>query len=243
MSFDKDKKNDTDSKSKSCCIKKYKLFPILSIAIILIIIAVLAIYIKDEIKFQNTLKAAQKGDAFAQYVLANMYLNGKRIKQDNQKAAEWFQKAAEQGYAPAQNNLALMYIDTEGLKYDYINLACFHFKGKCVPWDNRDNQKAFEWFQKAAEQGLPEAQDNLAQMYINGAGAEQDFQKAFEWFTKAALQGFLLAKYHLARMYYNGIGIKEDKPMALAWIAKASYEGFPIRSATELRIDKAILKN
>ena len=42
-----------------------------------------------------------------------------------------------------------------------------------------DNQKAFDWYQKAAEQGQPEAQNNLALMYVLGKGLLEDDQKAF----------------------------------------------------------------
>lgn len=46
-----------------------------------------------------------------------------------------------------------------------------------------------EWFQKAAEQGDPDAQFNLGCCYDKGHGCEQDLNKAKEWFQKAAEQG------------------------------------------------------
>lgn len=42
-------------------------------------------------------KAAEKGDAVAQYNLASCYENGNCVKQDGDKAVYWYTKAAEQG--------------------------------------------------------------------------------------------------------------------------------------------------
>lgn len=59
--------------------------------------------------FQQTLEAAQRGDAEAQYDLACMYVNGNKVEQNLAKAARWFRKAAEQGHALSQAGLGFMY--------------------------------------------------------------------------------------------------------------------------------------
>ncbi len=41
----------------------------------------------------------------AQYALGNMYRNGHSVKQDLNKAVEWYQKAADQGHVLAQSAL------------------------------------------------------------------------------------------------------------------------------------------
>ena len=50
------------------------------------------------------LRKAQQDAPEAQFNLGWCYENGKGVKQDWQKAVEWYAKAAEQGYANAQNN-------------------------------------------------------------------------------------------------------------------------------------------
>ena len=50
-------------------------------------------------------KAAEQGDASAQYNLGVMYENGHGVEQDDEQAVFWYRKAAEQGYADAQYNL------------------------------------------------------------------------------------------------------------------------------------------
>jgi TPR repeat protein len=53
----------------------------------------------------------------------------------------------------------------------------------------QDLYKAIPLFQKAAEQGLRDAQYNLACIYKNGEGVGVDLQKAVLWFRRAEAQG------------------------------------------------------
>jgi TPR repeat protein len=49
-------------------------------------------------------KAADQGQAKAQYNLGVMYANGKGVLKDDKQAVYWYQKAADQGQAKAQSN-------------------------------------------------------------------------------------------------------------------------------------------
>ena len=46
-----------------------------------------------------------------------------------------------------------------------------------------------QWYQKAAEQGLPQALVNLAIMYEEGQGVPVDLMRAYFWFALAEVQG------------------------------------------------------
>jgi TPR repeat protein len=48
---------------------------------------------------------------------------------------------------------------------------------------------AANWFGKAAEQGLANAQLNLGSLYERGEGVEQNPQQAEKWYRLAAAQG------------------------------------------------------
>ena len=48
-----------------------------------------------------------------------------------------------------------------------------------------NQEKAFEWCKKAAEQGNAKAQYELAQYYRRGFGTEVDILKALEWQKKS----------------------------------------------------------
>ncbi|WP_406569303.1 tetratricopeptide repeat protein, partial [Aeromonas veronii] len=60
-------------------------------------------------------KAAEQGDAMAQFNLGAMYEQGKGVAQDDKQAVAWYRKAAEQGYAMAQSNLGGMYNTGSGV--------------------------------------------------------------------------------------------------------------------------------
>ena len=86
-------------------------------------------------------KAADQGDAKAQYDLGVMYFSGEGVLQDYAEAIRWYQKSASQGYASGQYGLGFLY-----------------FHGYGVP---RDRGEADRWFKKAADQGDPDARDAL----------------------------------------------------------------------------------
>ena len=80
----------------------------------------------------------------------------------------------------AQNDLADAYYYGQGVSQDYA--------------------KAFQWFERAAEQGYAEAQDNIGCMYYNGTGVETNYEQAFTWFKRAAEQNNASAQTHLAEI-------------------------------------------
>lgn len=83
-------------------------------------------------------KAAEQGDAAAQYNLAMCYDTGRGIPENIEKAAEWYRRAAEQGHAFAQNELGWRYENGYGVPQSY--------------------RQAIEWYRKAAEQGNEDAE-------------------------------------------------------------------------------------
>ena len=78
-------------------------------------------------------KAAEQGEAFAQFNLGVMYDKGQGVLKDDQQAAAWYRKAAEQGFAEAQHSLGSMYA-----------------MGNGVP---EDKQAAYFWWLLASAQG------------------------------------------------------------------------------------------
>lgn len=86
-------------------------------------------------------KTSSDRDAEAQFRLGIKHLTGDNATKDPGKASILFIKAAKQNHARAQYQLGLMY-------------------EKAIGFD-RNIKKAREWYQKAADAGLPEAQDAL----------------------------------------------------------------------------------
>ncbi|CAB5379990.1 unnamed protein product [Rhizophagus irregularis] len=86
------------------------------------------------------------------------------------------------------------------------NLAIYYKNGEGT---EENLEKAFYWYQKAAENGDKEAQFNLGVCYEEGIGIEKDEVKASYWYQKAAQQGFSNAQYRLGFFYKIGKGVKE----------------------------------
>lgn len=63
-------------------------------------------------------KAAEQGDASAQYNLGLMYDKGRGVAQDDKQAVAWYRKAAEQGDVDAQRILGMMYDNGVGVVQD-----------------------------------------------------------------------------------------------------------------------------
>ena len=107
-----------------------------------------AVWADDVPDFQETLQAAEQGNAAAQFNLGVMYEDGQGVRQDYAQAVQWYRKAAEQGLAEAQYNLGVMYAKGEGVRQNY--------------------KIAKGWFGKACDNGLQRGCD--AYRELNRAG-------------------------------------------------------------------------
>ena len=90
-------------------------------------------------------RAAEQGDAEAQFRLGNMYLRGMGdLLQDDAEAVRWFRPAAEQGNARAQVKLGAMYAVGRGVPQDQIqahkwfNLAASRSSVLALTQEERD---------------------------------------------------------------------------------------------------------
>jgi TPR repeat protein len=115
-------------------------------------------------------KAAEKGNAVAQFNLGLAYAKGKGVSKDAVQAVTWFRKAAVQGNADAQ-----------------YTLAGFYDAGDGVP---KDDSKGTAWYMKAAQQGYAKAQSVIAARHLLGvSGLTRDYVRAYMWGNLAAAQG------------------------------------------------------
>ena len=151
-------------------------------------------------------KAAELGDARAQYNLGLLYLQKQSgIMKDEAQAVTWLRKAADQGNSGAQASLALCYSQGHGVL--------------------RDDAQALAWYQKAVAQNNTDAMVNLALLYARGQGVPKDDRQAFDLTSKAAELGAANAQYQLGMDYDLGQGIKKDKNQAMAWYRKSDEQG------------------
>jgi TPR repeat protein len=101
-------------------------------------------------------------------------------------------------------------------------------------------EQAVMWWARAAGQGDPEAQYNLALMYGKGQGVEKNLTLAFSWLVKAAAQGVPSAQARLGLMYATGEGVALDPVEAHKWFVIASRGGDSAAEKNRLRSEASL---
>lgn len=113
---------------------------------------------------------------------------------------------AQKGDAVAQNELGKIYMSGKGVA--------------------ANPKEAFQWFMRAAKQGLPNAQANVSQSYLLGLGVKEESKLAEQWAKKAADQNFA-GGYHLLGLvneHFYSLNPAEDE--ALKYFLKAAQMDF-----------------
>ena len=109
---------------------------------------------------------AAAGSDKAQMKLGVMYLEGRGVTADIDKALFYYRMAAEREIAFAQLKLARIYLN-----------------GKYV---KAEPAKALSWLLRSARQGFIPAQLDLSTLYENGMVVNQDMVKAYQWISIAS---------------------------------------------------------
>ena len=125
-------------------------------------------------------KAAEEGDAEAQYQLGLIYLYGNEEPKDARKAFEWMSRAAAQNVVPAKRELGVMLASGEGTEPD-------------IP-------RAVQMLSDAADNLDPGALYHLGLMYEKGIGVPMDLQKAVRMLAYAASMGYPGAEFDADRI-------------------------------------------
>lgn len=86
-----------------------------------------------------------------------------------------------------------------------------YYRGKL---NERNYEKAFDWFSKAAESGNSYAQYLLGNMYENGTFVEQNYDTALSYYKNSAAQNNIMAIGEMAFMKDNGYGMPMNKEEA-----------------------------
>ena len=158
-------------------------------------------------------KSAKAGNAKAQYELGNLYWNNQDslipIKIDTLMAIQWYEKSADQCYAQAQYSLAYIYENTSG------NL--------------KNNQRAFDLYKAAANQGLADALYRMGRIYqygITDIVAKND-TIALKYYQQAADLACPAAMLNLGLLYYwGGDMVKADKHKTITLFQNAAELGY-----------------
>lgn len=178
-------------------------------------------------------RQCNNGDAGSCVDLGILYYDGDDVKQDYNKAMEFYSKACEMNNAEGCAYLGILYYYGDGVKQDY--------------------KKAMELYNKACEMNNALGCNNLGILYYNGKGVKQDYKKAMKFVIKTCeidtkicedtieelyiensdyknlmdIGNNLCEKDNalgcalLGGLYYNGFGVKQDYKRAIKFLNKA----------------------
>ena len=170
--------------------------------------------------------AADAGLPVAQEFIGALYaMPHSSLQQDYAQAFKWFKASADQGYPHAEYFLALCYRDGKGTE------------------TNIDG--SILWLQRAASNGLANAQFVLGKYYgdnafaalrpklrnvknkpdeeiIFGENIEQNFKQAVKWLGRAANQNYPDGQFDLCIFCAVGYGTEKDQIEACKWFVLAN---------------------
>ena len=92
----------------------------------------------------------------------------------------------------------------------------------------KDYEKAFRLFEKAAGLGSDAAENMLGYMYQHGEGVDKDERAAFDWYVKSAEHGNAWGQTNAGWCLTNGVGTKRDYQRAIGYFENAmSQQSYP----------------
>ena len=189
-------------------------------------------------------RAADRGLADAQYVLAIRHEQGRGMALNDKKSFELYQQAADQGHAAAANQLGVKLLLGESAARDAVmarkyftraaegghadgmfNLAVQLATGKGGP---ADEASAVKWYQRAAQLGQPQALNEMGVRLLTGQGVPKNTETAARSFRLAAWQGHADAQFNFAGLCRAGQGVDADEVEAFVWLCQAALSGHEV---------------
>ena len=127
-------------------------------------------------------------------------------KRRYRRAHKHLKELAESGHAKSQTILGFLYEKGLGVE--------------------KDAEKAFSYYKKAAAQGLAEAESRIGHLLLDAGDAMKvDEQDAFSWLESAANQGVAEAQLTMGKLYREGKHVPLSNRKATIWLRKAADQG------------------
>ena len=151
------------------------------------------------------LEAALAGDVTGMFNVANMHYWGWHVRQDYQKAWEYFKRLYE--------------LDVDGT---CLYMGLYAENGFI---DEKDYKKAAAYYREGVDKEEEYCAVNLGRMYCLGLGMEKNEQKGFEFYLLGYRQGDILACANLGYCYEVGQGVQKDMAKALSYYEEGAAKG------------------
>jgi uncharacterized protein len=160
---------------------------------------------------------AVRGDADAQFNMAQAYKFGRGVKQDLAIAADWYRQAASRGHLQAEDSYAHL----------------LHYQGKVA--------EALPILERSADRGEPRSQYLLATELFNGVYIQKNWVRAYALMTRSSSAGIAPASRSLAQMdqyipleqRQQGIVLAGEIERRNKQVRSEQVAGFPIDTAPQ----------
>lgn len=157
---------------------------------------------------------AIKGDADAQFNMAQAYKLGRGVPLDLKRAEEFYRSAALQGHLQAADNYGLLL------------------------FQNGKSTEALPWLQGSAERGEPRAMYIMGIAHFNGDQVGKDWVRAYALMSRAAASGMAQARRSLATM--DGLMPLEQRQLGVSLASELERKAVEVRArqlaATDLGV-------
>jgi uncharacterized protein len=162
--------------------------------------------------------AAANGQALARWKLGEMYANGDGVPRDDAKAYQYFNQIVGD-YDEDQPDRQ----DMRAISDAFVAVGVYCLNGLPDIDVRPDPRRAHELFQYAATTfDDPNAQYNLAHMYMIGAGGiAKDDIAAIRWLALAAKEGHPPSQALLGHMLFVEDGVVDQRARGLMWLELA----------------------
>jgi len=177
-------------------------------------------------------RAARLGNVQAQYNLGALLWNGDGVNKNEAEAIKLFRKASDAGNAQARafldnimeqsdSQMAAERLDGPGSSDPdpAINQLLEQAREAFL---QRDYLQAYDLWKQAATAGSAFANFQLAHLYLDGLGVENDDQQALQLLQQSANKGLAQAQYELGQHYLDGDIINQNETLALYWMQSAA---------------------
>ncbi|RIB02875.1 hypothetical protein C2G38_2226618 [Gigaspora rosea] len=162
-------------------------------------------------------RSAEMGNASGIFALGDCYKDGIGIEKDEHKAFIYIQKSTEMGHDKGLNKLGIHLLSEMGHTSGIYNVGNCYLYGIGI---EKDEHKAFIYFQKSAEMGNNDAMSQLGYCYRNGIGTKIDIQKANYWFQMERNNSHDMIKSTHENLVIDNVvkKILENNRYQLTWI-------------------------
>jgi len=190
--------------------------------------------------------AADQGNHAAQWKLGRMYQTGDGVKKNPAEAFGFFKRIVE-NYSDARPGSA----DWQFTANAMVALGRYYNMGVPEAGISRDPAEALTMYTTAATYfGHPEAQFELARMYLEGDNSQGDVIQAARMLKTAADNGHVGAEALLGHLLFEGQHLRRDPARGLsmmmsaqkratgdqyAWISQMQEEAFALATEDERR--------